>query len=95
MRQKAGDLGQEWIGEDACDFLVANAARIAHQLRDVHTQSQRQALERTQRRDRLAVLDLRNIGSRHLHPAGELTLAQMTSAANLAHLPSHLQTRFR
>jgi hypothetical protein len=46
LRQKRGDLGQEGVSKDAGYFLVSDAARVAHQLRDSDTESDSEALER-------------------------------------------------
>jgi len=91
VRQQGGDLGEERVGKDSCDFFLANAARVANQLADVHIEGAGEPLQRTQCRNRFAVFNFRDIGSRHLHPPGQLPLAQVARLANIAHLPCYLQ----
>jgi hypothetical protein len=94
VRQQDGDLGQEWVGKDGGDFLVAHTPGIPNQLADVNIQSRSQSLQRAECRNCLAVLDLRDIGAGHLHPSGELALAQVPGLADIAHLPGDLQPGF-
>jgi len=85
-RQQCGDLGQKGIAKDRSDLFRAETARIAHQLADVDFQSRSEPLQRAQRRDRLAVFNFRDISAGHLHPAGKLTLAQVTCTSNIPYL---------
>jgi len=94
-RQKSGNLGQEWIGKDGCDFLIPKAARIPHQLADIHFEGGGQTGQRTERGNRLAVLDFGDVGAGHLHAAGELALREVARLADIAHLSSDLQPGFR
>ncbi len=51
-------------------------------------QERGQPLQRSQRRNRLAVFDLRDVGARHLHPSRQLALAQVARPAQFPHLPA-------
>src|ERR1700679_1183374 len=51
MGQQSGDLGQERVGKNGGDFLVAHAPRIPNQLADVDIESRSQALQRAERRN--------------------------------------------
>ena len=75
-------------------LLFAAAARIADQLADVDFKGVGQPLERAKGRNRLAVLDLGDVGARHLHAASQLALAEVTRAADLADLTGDLQASF-
>ena len=92
VRQQRRNLGQERIGQNRGHFFFAAAARVADELAHVHLERIGQPFQRTQRGNGLAVLDLGDVGAGHLHAAGQLALAQMARAANLAHLSGHLQT---
>ena len=70
----------------------ALTAAIAYQLADVHFERGGKPFERPQRRDRLAVFNLGNVGAGNLHAAGQLTLAQVAGLANLLHLRRHAKT---
>ena len=94
MRQHRSNLREEWIGHNRRYLFVATAARVADELAHVHFKRICEPLQRSQCWDCLSVLDLRNVGAGHLHPAGELSLTQMTSSANLANLGRYLQTGF-
>jgi len=94
MRKEGGDLGQERVGKDGCDFLITNAARIPDELADVDIEGGGEALKRTERGNRLAVLDFGDVGAGHLHTAGQLTLAEVARFADIAHLTRHLQPGF-
>ena len=93
-RQKFSHFSHERIGEDGGNLFFAAAARIPHQLAHVHIESQGQALQRTKRRNRLAVLDFGDVGARHLHAPCQLTLAQVAQTPDFAHLSGHLQSGF-
>ena len=61
--------------------------------RHVHFQRLGQPLERTERGNRLAVLDLGDVRPRDLHAAGQLTLAQVARLADVPYLCRYLQTQ--
>src|ERR1035438_8431130 len=91
MWQQSGNLGQERVGKQGSDLLVAAAAGIPHQVAHVHLEGCSQPLKRTERGYGLAVFDLGDIGAGHLHAPGQLALAHVARLANIAHLPSNLQ----
>ena len=92
LRKQRSDLREERIGEDGIDLLFAPAAGVADELADVDFKSVGQPLERAERRNCLSVLDLRDVGPRHLHARGQLTLAQVAGTADIPHLSGNLQT---
>lgn len=94
-REQGRNLGQERVRQDCGDLFLASAAGVAHQLTNIDFESMSQAFKRAEGRNRLAVLNLGNVGTRHLHPTGELALAQVSGTADVAHLRRDLQTGFR
>jgi hypothetical protein len=90
--QELNELDDQRVREKIVDLLFAYAAFIANELREIDVQGICQALERAECGDGLAVLNLRDVGARHLHTICKLTLAQMAHATQIAHLCCHLQT---
>ena len=74
------------------DLVMLAVARVMQQVAHVHFERRRQPLQRGQGRHRLAVLDLRDVGAGHLHPAGKLPLRKIAAAPGIAHRARHLQT---
>lgn len=94
VRQQRSHFGKERVSQNGGDLFLPATARVSYQLAHIDIERLGQALEGTERRDRLAVLDFRNVCPRHLHPTGQLTLAQVPGAADLTHLCRNLQTGF-
>ena len=65
---------------------------VAQQGADVDLQSLCEALQAAQRRHGLAILNLGNVRAWHAHAAGELALAQVADAAQIAHGLGDLKT---
>jgi hypothetical protein len=94
MGEQRSDLGEKRIGKDRGHFLFPATAGVPHELAHFDLKRICQPLERTQGRDRLPILNFRDIGTGDLHAARQLPLAQMACTANLTHLPSYLQPCF-
>ncbi len=91
VRQQRGNLRQKRIAQNRGHLFVAAAARVANQLAHLHPKRRGQPLQRSQRGNRLAVLNFRDVGARHQHPPRQLPLAQVARPAHLAHLRGYLQ----
>ena len=79
------DLGEEGIGEEDGGLVLVARGRVAEQGGDVDLEGARETIERRQRGHGLAVLDLGDVGARHVHARGELTLREIANAAEIAH----------
>jgi hypothetical protein len=78
------DLGQERIGHQHGSLVRMTAVGVAQQGRDVDVESSCEAVERRQCGHGLAVLDLRDVGARHVHAGGELALGEVADVAKIA-----------
>jgi hypothetical protein len=94
MRQQHCDFGEEWIGQNGCDFFVASAPGVPDQLAKVNLKGRGQALKGAKGRNCLPVFNLGDVGPGHLHAPRQLTLAQVARLADFSHLPGHLEPGF-
>src|ERR1700689_1984209 len=84
-------LRQKRVAENRRGLFMAAATRIPKQVTDVDFQCSGQTRQRRQRRHRLAVLDFRDVGARHLHAASQLALAQIAALTQITHRARDLQ----
>jgi hypothetical protein len=77
LEQKRRNLRDEWVSK----HIVRSIAAISKQFSQRNLESICEALQGRERRHGARVLDLRDIGARHLHPSGELTLTETAAAA--------------
>src|SRR5271154_3232680 len=84
-------LRQKRVAENRRRLFMATATRIPKQMTDVDFQCSGETCQRRQRRHRLAVLDFRDVGARHLHTPSQLTLTQIAALAQITHRARDLQ----
>lgn len=87
LKQNGSDLGEERVGEN----IVPNIPAISEQFSQMNLERVGQSLQGRQRWHGASVLDFGDIGAWHLHPAGELALAEVAATTQLAHGTSHLR----
>ena len=93
LRQILRQFRQERIGEDFRHLFVSGAAAVANQLADIDFECACQSLQRTEGRDRFAVLNFGDVGAGNLHAAGQLALTQVTSLPDVLDLRGYPETR--
>ena len=86
-----GDLGQEGVRHQNGGFVLVAGGRIAQQGGDIDLQGTGEAIQRGEGWHSLAILDLRDIGTRNAHACGELALRQVAHVAQIADRRGHLQ----
>ena len=88
------DLREERIGQQHRGLVLVASRRVAQQGGDIHLQRLGQTVQRAQRRHRLAVLDLGDVGTWHAHTGGELPLREVAHVTQVAHSAGYLETAF-
>ncbi|HMH13352.1 MAG TPA: hypothetical protein VK578_09610 [Edaphobacter sp.] len=74
LRGVGRDLGEEGVGHENGRLVAVTGGGIAQQGGDIDLKGFSKAIERGERGHGFAVLDLRDVGARHVHAGGELTL---------------------
>src|SRR5882757_9278322 len=92
LRGVGRDLGEEGDGHENGRLVAVAGGGVAQQGRDIDWQGPGQPIERGQRRHGLAVLDLRDVGARHVHAGGELTLREIAHVAQITNGCRYLNT---
>jgi hypothetical protein len=95
MLRMLRNLGKERIGDQHRRLVLVACACIAQKDGDVHLQRTRQTVERGERRHRLAVLNLGDIGAGNAHSPGELPLREIAHATQIAHSRCYLYATLR
>jgi len=95
LRRVCGDLGEEGIGHQDGRLVAVPRAGVAEQGGDIHLQRLRQAVKRGEGRHGLAILDLRDIGARHVHARRELTLRKVAYMAKITNCRGDLEAVMR
>lgn len=91
LRGVLGDLGEERIVHQNGGLVLMALVGVAQQGGDIDLQSPGQPVERGERRHRLAILDLRDVGARHAHAGGQLALREITHVAQIANSGGYLE----
>jgi hypothetical protein len=79
-----GQLREKRVGKDGDCFFLAAAAAIAQKVANIDLQGIGETLQRREGGACLAILDLGDVGARHLHSSCELTLAEIATTADVA-----------
>ena len=95
LRGEVRDLGDEGISHEDGGLIFMAGVRIAQEDGDVDLESVRETREGGQRGHGLAVLDLGDVGARHTHTSGELSLREITHVAQIPDGGGDLNVTFR
>ena len=89
-----GDLGKEGVGHEDGGLVAVAGVGVAQEGRDVHLEGLGQPVERGEGGHGLAVLDLGDVGARHVHARGELTLGEVAHVTEVADSCGDLEATF-
>jgi hypothetical protein len=84
------NLGQKRIGHQNGRFVTVPGVGIAEKGGDVHLQGPRQPVERRERRHRLTIFDLGDVGARHVHASRKLALGEVSYVSQISNCSGDL-----
>ena len=94
LRGVGRDLGEEGIRHEDGGLVAMAGVGVAQQGRDVDLEGPGETIQGGQGRHGFAVFDLGDVGARHVHPGGELTLREVAHVAQISNGSGYLKSAF-